>query len=307
MSQIKTTPIGKSYTIHSTDGATQATFIPERGGMGSSIIMPGNSGPRELLFQHEFFWDTALTSFTGGWPFCFPVCGRLERYGEEGHYFYDGQAYTLPIHGFAWRLPWQVAEYSDNRIKLTLEDNHETLQVYPFNFTLALDYTIEPGVLLSAQTYTNRGDKPMPYYAGFHPYFSTPAFNQGKERVMLDFHPVKCLAYNKTLTDLVGERDLYAVPTAITADINERLTQLGADKTTHLTFPDGDSIEMTASGIEDPDLFPYIQVYTPLEQPFICIEPWMGHPNAMNTVGTVRWLQPGQSEQGLLRLALHKA
>ncbi|HVV68239.1 MAG TPA: aldose epimerase [Gammaproteobacteria bacterium] len=306
MPQIKTTPIGKSYSISSPDGSTQATFIPERGGMASSIIMPGNSGPRELLFQHEYFWDSDFTRLTGGWPFCFPTCGRLERYGKEGYYFYDGHHYQLPIHGFAWRLPWQVAEYTDKRIILILEDNAETRIVYPFHFTLELDYTIESGVLLCAQTYTNRSDKPMPYYAGFHPYFSTPAFNQGKEKVILDFHPIKCLAYNETLTDLVGERDLYAVPTTITADINERLTQLGIDKTTRLIFPNGDIIEMTAGGVEDPDLFPYIQIYTPIEQPFICIEPWMGHPNAMNTVGGVRWLQPEQNEHGLLRLELHK-
>ena len=305
MTQIKATNLGNSYTLSSTDG-TQATFIPECGGIGSSIIMQGNSGPRELLFQHEYFWNPAETCLRGGWPFCFPVCGRLERYGKEGYYLYEGQTYSLPIHGYAWQVAWEVADYSNERIKLTLQDTAETIKAYPFRFKTELDYTIQAGALLCAQTYTNCDDKPLPYYAGFHPYFLTPAFKRGKEKVILDYHPVKCFAYNKNLTDLVGEQDLYPVPTSITADINERLTKLGAQKAIRLAYPDGDTIQMTAAGIQDPDLFPFVQIYTPLEQPFICVEPWMAHPNAMNTVSGVRWLQPGQSEHGLLRLELFR-
>ena len=45
----------ESMTIISTDGSTQATFVPARGGTISSIIMPGKRGPRELLYLHDFF------------------------------------------------------------------------------------------------------------------------------------------------------------------------------------------------------------------------------------------------------------
>ena len=35
------------------------------------------------------------------------------------------------------------------------------------------------------------------------------------------------------------------------------------------------------------------------DQPFFCVEPWMGHPNAMNTVAGVHWLAPGGSVRGV--------
>ncbi len=290
----------KTYTIASADGSTQATFIPECGGLGSSILMPGRSGPRELLFQH----DPSQPGLSGGWPFCFPVCGRLGRYGQEGKYYYQGQVYTLAIHGFAWQLPWQIDVVTADRLQITLQDNPQTLAIYPFSFKLTLDYRVQRGELLCLQTYANRGQSNMPYYAGFHPYFSTPPLHQGKEQVQLNYQAIKGFTYNETLTDLTGEQPAYPLPTDITADINERLTLLGEDKRLTLTYPDGDVIQMIAEGVEDPQMFPYLQVYTPLEKPFICLEPWMSHPNAMNTVSGVRWLAPGQSEQGLLRLQL---
>ena len=95
------------------------------------------------------------------------------------------------------------------------------------------------------------------------------------------------------------------MPTSVTnPEIQEQLTQLGEDKEIHLSFPNKDVINMVAEGVEDRDLFPYLQIYTPEDKPFVCLEPWMGFPNALNSVSGARWLAPGQSEHGILRLWL---
>ena len=47
-------PLLPTFTIATPDGRTQASFVPERGGVVSSFIVEGG---RELLFQHNFFWD----------------------------------------------------------------------------------------------------------------------------------------------------------------------------------------------------------------------------------------------------------
>ncbi len=295
-----------AYTIRSADGGSFVTCVPERGGILTSIVMPGGEAPRELLYHHDFLWNETIDDLPGAWPFCFPVCARLERDGQVGVYNYDGQQYHLSIHGFAWQLPWDIELDADDMFTLVLRDNEQTRQQYPFEFEIRLQYKIEDGRLLCRQTYTNRGNKAMPYNAGFHPYFLTPIPQMGKANVSLNYNPQRRFVYNDRLTDIVGETDCFATPVSIaTAEINEQLTQVGADKTAFLTFPDGDKIEMTAEGVEDEDLFPFIQLYTMAEKPFFCIEPWMGQPNAMNSVLGMRWLEPGQSEQGLLHLKLH--
>ena len=84
--------------------------------------------------------------------------------------------------------------------------------------------------------------------------------------------------------------------------INERITRVGEDREAKLRLPDGLTIHLAAEGVEDSDLFPYIQLYTMADKPFFCVEPWMAFPNALNTVAGARWLKPGQSERGMLRV-----
>ena len=284
----------ETLTIASNNGLTKATFIPDKGGMASSIVMPGQQGPRELLFYSQ--------DRLSGWPFCFPICGRLERQGRLNGYYYDGHVYELPIHGFAMHKSWMVGDAGKDHLLLVLRDDEQTRAVYPFHFTVELRYEIADRRLFCRQTYTNHGDRPMPYYAGFHPYFLT---GQEKNHVILNFHPQRRLRYNQNLTDIVGEQPLFPMPvSAGNPEIHEQLLQLGEDKEIHLRYPNKDMLLMTVEGVEDANLFPYVQIYTPSDQPFICVEPWMAYPNALNSVAGVRWLAPGQSEHGVLRLWL---
>lgn len=294
-----------TYTIATEDNSTRMTFLPDRGGFGSSLIMPAKEGPREMLFQHDFFWDKEWKSFPGGWPFLFPVCARIGRDGKKGIYLYKGKQYELDIHGFGWKSKWDVIDDSDSSLTLRLQANDKTLAVYPFNFEVILRYQVDNGSLSCHQTYTNRGKEPMPYYAGFHPYLATPPAGAGKDDVMLDYKPMRRLKYNEAMTDIVGEQPLFSLPTHITnPDLLEQLTIVGVEKEVMLHFPDKSSIHIKAEGIEDRDLFSYIQLYTIEDKPFFCAEPWMSFPNALNSVDGVRWLQPGQSESGFLKLWL---
>jgi galactose mutarotase-like enzyme len=295
----------ETYTIASADQGTQASFVPARGGVAYSLIMQGNAGARELLYCHDYFWDREIDDLPGGWPFCFPVCARLERQGREGEYLYDGKIYTLPIHGFAWNKPWNLIHIDDASLIVVLQDDAETLSQFPFSFKVTLHYRVAKNVLICEQTYENRGANAMPYNAGFHPYFLTPLPGQGKEQVRLHYHPIRHFQYNDHLTDIVGELPLFELPTSISnPKINEQLTRVAQQKQMDLIYPDGDRLHLLAEGIEDPDLFPYVQLYTMENKPFFCAEPWMGFPNAMNSVQGMRWLQPGQVEHGILKLWL---
>lgn len=296
------------YTITSADNNTKASFVPEKGGVGSSITMPDRNQERELLFRHLHFWERNNPNLPGGWPFLFPVCARLERHNVVGDYLYDGKIYNLPIHGFAPYLPWEVSAHTTDTLTMKLCATPKTLAMYPFNFCVELTYKAANKIFTCAQRYTNTGEKPLPYYAGFHPYFLTPSAINGKEKVRVDFKATRHFKCNEKLTDLVGDQELLALPASI-ADpkINEQLSLLGENKITTLSYPDGLKINMKAAGVEDPNLFNYLQLYTQLEEPFICLEPWMAFPNALNTIQGVRWLKPNQSEHGILKLWIERA
>ncbi len=292
-----------TYTITASDNITSITVLPERGAFGSSIIMPTKDGPREMLFQHDFFWEKEWPGLPGGLPFLFPVCARISRDGKKGIYLYDGKQYELGIHGFGWTSAWEVDSDTDNTITMRLLANEHTLAVYPFKFEVILQYTVEPGKLICHTTFTNHGKHDMPYYAGFHPYLRMPEPGSGKDGVMLDYKPIRRLKYNEAMTDIIGEQPLFELPTAITnPEILEQLTILGEDKEVRLHIPNGPTIHLESSGIENHDLFSYVQLYTMADKPFFCAEHWMAFPNAINTVKGAQWLRPGQSENGFLKM-----
>jgi len=280
--------------------STKALFIPEYGGMISSLQMQG----RELMYLTDIFYDQEANDLRGGLALCFPVVGRLKWQNELGAYHYNDSVYHLPIHGFSWLMPWSVKAQSRDQLTLTLSDNERTHEMYPFKFEIQLHYEIAHNKLICRQSYKNLDDKPLPYYAGFHPYFRVEKSEDNNSDVTLNYNPMRRFLYNPDYTDILREMPLFNLPSRITnPDLNEQLTQLGQIKVVTLQYQNGDSLHMTAEGVEDPNLFPYIQLYTVPDEPFFCVEPWMRYPNAMNRED-VRWLSPGQSEHGMLTISL---
>lgn len=293
-----------SYHLRSPDGLTQAVVIPEQGGFVSSLRFPFKAGQQEVLFLYDHAMDKNPHTLPGGIPFVFPVCARLSRNGIEGMYLYDGKQYQLKIHGFSWYASWDVVSHSEHHIELILKETDETLVIYPFQFEIRLRFSVMNKKLICEQTYCNKETKrPMPYYAGFHPYFLTPPLGAGKENTTVSFQSKRRLKYNPTLTDIVGDQPVIETPIAITdPSVNEQLSVLSEDKAVILTYPTGDQLKISAYGESDADLFSYLQLYHILEKPFFCIEHWMGFPNAMNSVSGVRWLAPNTSEKAVYEI-----
>ncbi len=299
----------KVWTITAEDGLTRASFVPEFGGLGSSITMPDRGAAREVLFLHDFFWDPIYSKTRGGWPFLFPVCGRLERDGVEGAYLHRGQVRRLPIHGFSLRVPWQVTEAdAADVLTMVLEDDETTGDAYPFAFRVRLTYRVAPGELRAEMTIENRGDLEMPYYAGFHPYFLTPAPDDGKERATIEVPSRRTWLYNERLTDIRGTAGPVRYPRGLgEAEVKEVLNEVDGDRPSRLTLPDGYTLSLNVAEASHPGLFPFVQLYTMPDKPFYCIEPWMGHPNSLNTVYGSRRLPPGGRDRAVLRLAAERA
>lgn len=292
------------WTLLSKDGGSQVRFIPEWGGVAFSMTVPSSAGPRELFYQHDYFWDPESVRIRGSWPYLFPVCGRMVRNGQEETYLLDGRIYRLPTHGFAPRMPWEVLDSPDaDRIVLRLIDTPKTREQYPFSFEVRLEYRVEAGALICHQTVTNPGDRPLPYCCGFHPYFRTPAPGCGKENVLVDIPARRRLLYNDKLTDITGDAPPSPMPSSITnPEINETLSQIESATVCRLIYPDGFTIHLAEESSNPEPLFRYVQLYTIPEKPFFCIEHWTGHPNALNTVDGMRWIAAGAQETALFRM-----
>lgn len=292
------------FTLTSSDGPAQAEVVPQLGGTVSSLLLPDSHGPRECLYQHEWFWDPLTEETRGGIPLLFPVCGRLLKDGTPGLYPVDGKPFHLPIHGFAMRLPWDVADSSQpDGLRLRLSDSARTRLVYPFAFGLELHFRISSDSLSIQLTVTNTGTSPMPYAAGFHPYFSTPPVGKGKDKVTFSADARKGCIYNETKTDIIATAHPPSFPKSVSdEESHSMLLEMDPSGTSQLHFPDSRPLTLHATS-----LFRYRQFYTLPNEPFFCDEPWMAPPNTLNHSDTVHHLAPGQSECGRFRISLTRS
>lgn len=291
--------------LESSDGTVSAEIVPELGAIVSSLKLLWNKELREVLFQHPFFWDRQEERTRGGLPFLFPVCGRMERGGVVGAYLHKGRIHRIKIHGFSTRLPWTVDYEGTDALAVTLRDTDGTRESYPFKFRVTLRYTLGGGCLRVEQEYENAGSEPLPYYAGFHPYFLTPPAGEGKESVMVEMKALSQWRYNANLADIVGCEAPPDFPSSVSSPaILERLIEVGDPCEATLRFRDGMALRLEAAGDGCRRMFPFLQLYTLSDRPFFCVEPWMGFPNAMNSMGGVRWVQPGSVERAVLKVGI---
>ena len=123
----------------------------------------------------------------------------------------------METHGFADLCAWDVESVGPDGVTLALESTPLTKFLYPFDFTLLVNYNLEGNKAAISLTVINEGDKPMPFSFGYHPYFMASALEN------VDFD-IKCATCSENAK---GEQP--AAPEKITLTRKE-----GADNTIRL-------------------------------------------------------------------------
>ena len=89
----------------------------------------------------EYLWQGDKKYWGGRAPVMFPICGRL----FEGKYTYLGKEYSMPNHGIARASEFDLVALSEESVALELKSNKETLEKYPFNFSLQIIFELSRG------------------------------------------------------------------------------------------------------------------------------------------------------------------
>lgn len=107
---------------------------------------------------------TAGKAIRGGVPVIFP---QFEAKGPD---------LSLPRHGFARTMPWVLESHSANanqaQCTLRLEENAETLAIWPHRFTLQLSVTLTNTGLDLALKVSNTDTHAWPFSAALHTYLA---------------------------------------------------------------------------------------------------------------------------------------
>lgn len=114
---------------------------------------------------NEAYWK-------GRSPILFPFISRF----INGEYMYQGKTYKIGTHGFAKLKEFQLISYKENELILMLEDDEETLSVYPFHFQFLVRFSLKENQLLVDFEVLNVDEKKMYFMLGGHPGFKTPLY-----------------------------------------------------------------------------------------------------------------------------------
>jgi Galactose mutarotase and related enzymes len=243
----------------------------------------------------EYIWQADPAYWARRAPVLFPIVGRL----WENCYRYMGKTYTMPQHGFARDMDFEIHRKTEQSLQFRLIDTPKTYEMYPFHFALTVTYTIKANTIKVQLRVDNTDEKMMYFQVGSHPGFYLPMFNSCiMERGNLLLYKSRGASYkaiDEVTISKLGPNGCLALEKK-RQKLSKGLFQL--NKTTF----DQDALILENSQVQKVSILnlenkpvvslrfgtPVLGIWSPAKKdaPFVCIEPWYGRCDSENYHGT---------------------
>ena len=287
------------YTVEHRDGPIPTLLLADPPGGGeppsTAVLAPGRGGMltqlqiagRDLLYLDAATLNDLTANVRGGAPVLFPSPGKLA--GEA--WARGGVHGAMKQHGFARNLPWEVAATGTDGsawATLALSANDATRAQFPWDFRAEYTYRLRGRAVTIEMRIENRGASPMPFGAGFHPYFAVRDADKAGAHITT--------AATRAF-DNAAKREIAFSGFDLTApEVDLHLLDHGSTEST-LTVGD---LAIALRGSAD---FTHWVVWTLRGRDFVCVEPWTCPGNALNTGERLIVLEPGQVRELSLTIA----
>jgi galactose mutarotase-like enzyme len=271
--------------------------------LGAQLSTLRDADGRDLL------WDGNPSFWSGRAPLLFPIVGAL----VDGCYRLDAKTYRLPRHGFARAKRFDLVHATHESATFRLRADAATLEVYPFQFELDVEFALVDASLTVTTRVRNLGRENMPASVGYHPAFRWPLpYDRDRGGHFIEFAEneaahVRRLDAAGLLTPALHESPvlqrrlalndgLFRDDVVIFEDLHSRHLIYGADSGPRLriTYPDA----------------VYLGLWSKPGAPFVCIEPWHGIADPQGFCGDFRSkpgvfiVPPGEALATLLGIEL---
>ena len=227
---------------------------------------------KEMLHQGEY-WNRHA-------PILFPIVGRL----KNDETIINDRTYKMAQHGFARDCEFKELEKNENKHEYVLESNSETLEKFPFEFSLYVTHLVEDNTLITKYKVINRDEKKMIFGLGGHPAFICD-YSNGNYKVKFEKQEdnIKFMSLkdglileeqgpNILFNNCINlNKDSFINDAIIMKDIKSNKVYLKENERTVLEF------DFTG--------FTYLGLWAKIGVPFVCIEPWMNTADKVNTDG----------------------
>ncbi|WP_437691083.1 galactose mutarotase [Sorangium sp. So ce176] len=253
------------------DAASRAVLAPARGGILTGLTVGG----RELLYLDRATFDDRAANVRGGNPVLFPSPGKLAGDAWSA----AGAAGQMRQHGFARTLPWSLDDHGTLAsggayARLVLRSSEATRAQYPWDFRAEFTYTLRGRALridLCITNETGGGAPPMPFGAGFHPYFAVSQAD--KARTTIETRATR--AFDNT----TKQEAPFSGFDLTRPEVDLHLIDHGAAES---ALAIGGEAGLRVAVRASPE-FTHWVVWTLQGKDFVCLEPWTCPGDALNT------------------------
>lgn len=239
--------------------------------MGAELKSLVCNGEEQIWCADEKVWGKSC-------PVLFPICGGL----KDDKYILNGKEYTLEKHGYARTSMFSVEKAEEDSVTFLLCSNDDTKKVFPFDYELRIIYTLIERTLKVEYKVTNLSKEVMYFSIGSHEGYATP---EGIEDYDIIFPQKETLSSIGTVGKILDDKgsivlkDSNVLPlyekdflndALVFKKINSRSVKMRNRKTgreIQVDFPDS----------------PYLLLWQVSGAKYICIEPWSGFPDDINS------------------------
>jgi galactose mutarotase-like enzyme len=249
----------------------------------------------------EYLWDADPAFWSKKSPVLFPIVGGL----KNNTYNYNNKSYQLSRHGFARDSFFELTAQTENSVTYTLNSSEATLKNYPFYFSFAVTYTIEENKLICTYTVKNTDDKTMFFSCGAHPAFKVPLTGNTD---FTDWYLQFAVNENAGIWPLSAEGLILKEAIPCLNNTNQLALSKPLFYKDALVFK---NLQSTTIGIISSkskhgltmqfDGFPFYGIWSTQDADFVCLEPWYGIADSVDSSGE---LQDKEGIQNLIPQAV---
>ncbi|MBC7651313.1 MAG: aldose 1-epimerase family protein [Deinococcales bacterium] len=233
----------------------------------------------------EYMWDADPNFWAKRSPVLFPIVGGL----KNNSYEYNGKQYQLPRHGFARDMAFEVENQTENSVTFFIQSSAETLLIYPFEFKFSVVYTIKNNQLTVTYIVENKSKEKLYFSVGAHPAFKVPLVSgDSYTDYYLQFSNTETTGIYPLSTDgLIELEPLPMLDNTNQLPLTKQLffkdalvfKTLQSTSISILNNKNTNGLKLSYQG------FPYMGIWAAKNADFVCIEPWCGIADNVNTSG----------------------
>ena len=228
--------------------------------------------------DREYIWHGDPAFWSGSAPVLFPICSGL----KDDEFIFEGKTYSMRKHGFAKGETFVVEEIKTDRVVFLLSSKNCPKENYPFEYELRIIYTLVGKKINVEYKVDNHTDGDMYFSIGAHEGYVCPEGIENYEIIFdqkenLDAYQLvgpllsfETINYGQGVNILQLDNSLFANDCLIFKNLNSKsliLRNKANDRQIRVKF----------------DGFPYLLIWTVVGAPYVCIEPWCGITDNIDT------------------------